>query len=100
VAGPNRLDVLIPLNAKLFRFGRCQPGIGVGMGYQVTEVQKTLAGFDYPGTSENLAEHAKNNGAADDLVDTLRGLGKDDFGGPSAVMKALGQADALGGSSS
>ena len=84
----------------MFCRDRRRPGIGIGMGYQVTGVQKTLAGFDYPGTSENLAEHAKSNGAADDLVDTLRGLKERNFDGPSAVMKALGQADALGGSSS
>jgi hypothetical protein len=68
------------------------------MGYQVTDVQHYLKGFDYPGTPEDLAEHAKGNGADDDLVNTLRGLKKDDFDGPSAVMQALGAEDALGDS--
>ena len=67
------------------------------MAYQVTEVQKYLKGFDYPGTPQQLAEHAKNNGADDDLVQTLASLNKDSFDGPSAVMKELGAEDELGG---
>jgi hypothetical protein len=69
------------------------------MGFQVTEVQKYLKGFDYPGTAEQLAEHAKKNGADDELVQAHAGLGKDSFDGPNAVMKALGSEDALGGQS-
>lgn len=69
------------------------------MKFQVTEVQKCLAGFDYPGSPSDLADHAKKNGADQQLVDTLRGLSKDSFDGPSAVMESLGSDDALGGSS-
>ena len=68
-----------------------------GMGFQVTEVQKSLKGFDYPGDPEDLAKHAEDNGADDDLVEALRGLDKDQFDGPNAVMHALGQEDELGG---
>jgi hypothetical protein len=70
------------------------------MGFQVTEVQKCLSGFDYPGSAEDLAQHAQQQGADDELVQTLKNLKKDNFDGPSAVMKALGDADALGGSTS
>jgi hypothetical protein len=64
--------------------------------FQVTEVQKALKGFDYPGTPEELARHAQSNGADPELVDALRGLKKDKFDGPNAVMAELkGQ---LGGS--
>jgi hypothetical protein len=77
--------------------GAGKPGI---MGYQVTEVQKCLSGFDYPGSADDLAQHAQQNGADDELVQTLRGLGKDSFDGPNAVMKALGDENALGGSTS
>jgi hypothetical protein len=69
------------------------------MGLQVTEVQKSLSGFDYPGSAEDLAKHAEKQGADDELVQALRGLKKDNFDGPSAVMHALGEANALGGSS-
>lgn len=68
------------------------------MGYQVTEVQHYLKGFDYPGTPKDLAEHARGNGASDDLVNTLQSLDEDSFDGPSAVMQALGSENALGGS--
>ena len=44
------------------------------MGFQVTEVQKSLKGFDYHGDPEDLAKHAEDNGADDDLVEALRGL--------------------------
>jgi hypothetical protein len=69
------------------------------MGLQVTEVQKSLSGFDYPGSADDLARHAENQGADEELVQALRGLKKDSFDGPSAVMQALGDANALGGSS-
>jgi len=67
------------------------------MGFQVTEVQKSLKGFDYHGDPEDLAKHAEDNGADDDLVEALPGLDKDQFDGPNAVMHALGQEDELGG---
>lgn len=69
------------------------------MAYQVTEVQKCLKGFDYPGSPDQLAEHAKSNGAGEDLVQTLSGLSKDSFDGPNAVMEALGSQNELGGNS-
>lgn len=57
--------------------------------FQVTEVQKALKGFDYPAGADQLADHAKGSGAPDELVDALRGLDKDSFDGPNAVMHAL-----------
>jgi len=71
------------------------------MAFQVTEVQKALKGFDYPGSAQELAEHAGSNGAPDELVDALRELDKSDgFSGPNTVMQELSKADALGGSTS
>lgn len=63
------------------------------MAFQVTEVQRFLKGADYPMDGKALAELAKKNGAGDDLVEALRGIGKVD--GPNAVMKEL--KDHLGG---
>jgi len=68
------------------------------MGYDVTQVQKTLAGFDYPGGPDELAQHASSNGADQQLVDTLKGLDKEQFDGPNAVMSKLSEAGVLGGS--
>ncbi|HET6260193.1 DUF2795 domain-containing protein [Pseudonocardia sp.] len=61
--------------------------------FQVNEVQKYLKGADYPMDGKELAELAKKNGAGDDLVGALQGIGKVD--GPNAVMKEL--KDHLGG---
>ncbi len=57
------------------------------MAFQVTEVQRVLKGADYPMDGPSLADLAKRNGAADELVDALRGLGQVD--GPNGVMKQL-----------
>jgi hypothetical protein len=67
------------------------------MAFQVTEVQKALKGADYPATPQNLADRAESNNAPRELVQTLRGIRKQSFQGPNAVMHELkGQ---LGGSS-
>jgi hypothetical protein len=57
------------------------------MAFQVTEVQRVLKGADYPMDGKQLAALAKKNGADDDLVDVLKGLGEVD--GPNGVMKQL-----------
>jgi Protein of unknown function (DUF2795) len=67
------------------------------MGFQVTEVQKSLKGFDYPGSPEDLARHAEANGADSDLVEALRRLQKKSFDGPNAVMQNLSEENVLGG---
>jgi hypothetical protein len=59
-------------------------------------VQKTLKGFDYPGSPEELARHAEANGADNQLVGALRNLPKGSFDGPNAVMHSLSKADVLG----
>ena len=59
------------------------------MAFQITEVQKSLKGVDYPASSDELASHAERNGADRDLVEALRGMKKGSFDGPTAVMKEL-----------
>jgi hypothetical protein len=59
------------------------------MAFQITEVQKALKGVDYPASKDELADHADRNGADQELVAALRGMGKDSFDGPNAVMKEL-----------
>ncbi len=68
------------------------------MGFQVTEVQKALKGVDYPASRDVLASHAEGNGADRELVEALRGMDKDSFDGPNAVMQQL--KGSLGGSTS
>jgi len=64
-----------------------------GPSFQVNEVQKYLKGADYPADGKALAALAKKNGAGEDLVGALSGLGESD--GPNGVMKQL--KDHLGG---
>ena len=64
------------------------------MAFQVTEVQKALKGANYPMDGSQLADLAESNGAAQELVDALRGLREVE--GPNGVMKEL-KGD-LGGS--
>jgi Protein of unknown function (DUF2795) len=59
------------------------------MAFQITEVQKALKGVDYPASSDDLAATAERNGAERELVEALRGMSKDSFDGPNAVMKEL-----------
>ncbi len=69
------------------------------MSFQVTEVQKALRGVDYPAGPDQLASHAEDNGADQELVDALRRLSQRSFDGPNAVMSELGDRGALGGPS-
>ena len=57
------------------------------MTFQVTEVQKALAGADYPMDGDALAALAERNGADAALVDALRPLREVE--GPNGVMKEL-----------
>lgn len=59
------------------------------MAFQVTEVQKALAGADYPATPDDLARLAEGNGAGDDLVAELRGMDGGELSGPDQVMSRL-----------
>ncbi len=58
-----------------------------GPNFQVNEVQKYLKGADYPMDGGQLAGLAERNGAREELVEALRGVGK--VNGPNAVMKQL-----------
>ena len=57
------------------------------MGFDVTEVQKALKGADYPAEGDELADLAEQNGADEELIDAIRGVGSVD--GPNGVMKQL-----------
>jgi hypothetical protein len=59
------------------------------MGVQVTEVQKALKGADYPAGKDDLVRLAESNGADDEVVDALRGMGGGTYDSPADVMKAV-----------
>ncbi len=58
-----------------------------GPAFQVDDVQRYLSGVDYPASGDDLAKAAQGNGAPDDLVEVLRGVGRAD--GPNKVMEDL-----------
>lgn len=53
------------------------------------EVQKHLSGMDYPASRERLIEHARKNGAGDDILGALRQLPDREYDGPNAVSKEM-----------
>ncbi len=59
------------------------------MSLQVTEVQKALKGMDYPADRDDLVQQAERNGADQEIIDALKGMDRDSFDGPNAVMKGL-----------
>ena len=54
------------------------------------DVQKNLKGVSYPASRDDLVQAAEENGAGDDLVETLRQLSENSFESPADVMEALG----------
>jgi hypothetical protein len=53
------------------------------------ELQKYLGGVDYPISKDDLLATAEGNGAPDDLLEALRGAGKDSFDSPVQVSEAV-----------
>ena len=53
------------------------------------EVQKHLKGMSYPASRDDLVATAQQNGAAEDLLEQLRNIGREEFSGPDDVMEAL-----------
>lgn len=57
------------------------------MAVHITEVQKALKGVDYPADGQELAVTADNNGADEELVESLREI--DEAEDPTDVMRQL-----------
>jgi hypothetical protein len=55
------------------------------------QLQKYLGGVDYPTDKKTLIERAKEKGADDDVIRTLRSLPVDRFNSPNDVSEALGK---------
>jgi hypothetical protein len=54
------------------------------------DVQKHLKGVSYPASRDDLVRAAQDNGAPQEIVERLRGMGRDEFSGPDQVMAELG----------
>jgi hypothetical protein len=55
------------------------------------QVQKFLAGMDYPAGKDEIVDHAKKQGADDNIMQTLEQLPDESFETPADVSKAIGQ---------
>lgn len=56
-------------------------------------IQAALKGIHYPASRQDLVQQAQSNGAPDGLLNWIKGLPQDQFGGPQDVQKAFGQED-------
>jgi hypothetical protein len=55
------------------------------------QLQKYLAGVDYPATKDDLVSHAQQRGADEELLRTLRSMPGDRFNSPNDVSEAVGR---------
>ena len=53
------------------------------------QLQKYLSGIDYPAKKQDLLRRAEEQGADNNVLDTLRSLKRDDFNSPNDVSEAL-----------
>ncbi|KUI39473.1 DUF2795 domain-containing protein [Mycobacterium sp. GA-2829] len=53
------------------------------------DVQTALSGANYPSSKQDLIEHAKSNGASQEILDGLQKLPDGEISGPDQVQKAV-----------
>ena len=53
------------------------------------EVQKFLSGMDYPARKDEILEHARSQGASDDVLQALEGISDREYDGPNAVSQEV-----------
>jgi hypothetical protein len=63
------------------------------MAVNPVQVEKFLKGVDYPAKKEDLIKHAQQQGADQRVLETLKQLPDQTFGGPVGVGKAIGEID-------
>lgn len=52
-------------------------------------VQKYLRGAEYPATKEDLIDHARYQGADEEIISLLEDMTEDEFANPAEVNRAL-----------
>jgi len=57
------------------------------------EVEKSLKGVNYPAKKNDLIKHAQQQGASQDVLETLKDLREENFNSPVDVSKAVGEVD-------
>jgi hypothetical protein len=106
--GRHRIDFLIPpstpqaagiaggltTTATLFRrnsHGLRPGGYAQAMTNSAIQLKKYLGGVDYPVDKDALIQKARDNGAGDDVIQTLQSLPVDSFNSPNDVSEAFGK---------
>lgn len=56
------------------------------------QMQKSLAGVNYPCGKDDLVDHARANGADDDVLNGLEAIPDREYDGPNAVSQAFTDA--------
>jgi hypothetical protein len=54
------------------------------------QLQKYLGGLDYPVSREDLVRRAQEQGADQEVLNTLRSLPREEFNSPNDVSEAVG----------
>jgi hypothetical protein len=55
------------------------------------DLQKYLAGVEYPATRQDLADAAGDNGAPDDVLETIEAMPEREYMNPADVSKEAGK---------
>lgn len=55
-----------------------------------TEVQEFLAGLEYPAMKDEIIDFARDQGARDEVVDTLERLPDQEYDNPTALSEEIG----------
>lgn len=57
------------------------------------QIEKTLGGVDYPASKQDLINHAKKDGANNDVVQILGQIPDKKYNSPIDVSKAVGKIE-------
>lgn len=61
-------------------------------GTQSAQVQKSLGGLDFPATREDIIDHAKRNGASNEILQLLEELPRQPYENAGEVTRGFGNA--------
>ncbi|WP_035279946.1 DUF2795 domain-containing protein [Actinokineospora spheciospongiae] len=56
------------------------------------ELQKHLSGVDYPASRQDLVEHARSDGASEEILQALENMPDRTYDGPNAVSQAASKS--------
>lgn len=57
------------------------------------QIQKYLGGMDYPCSKSELMDHARDQGADENVLRTIQNLPYDRFNSPNDISEAVGRMD-------